>query len=1000
MMKMAFEKNAKLKSMSLPPGVNPKVLQEHAYTSSSTTKAEEKHSSHHSAVTATTSATNITTASSSSTTTTSVTSTSIYSNHKISKSHDFGKEKSAIATPISEKSHHHEEDGFFKKLLHRGNGKKKDTIEETIDKPIEKAEIHSQPEKVERPQKLVIETKPYDAKMSPDGDKFMKSVRSGPAARQRVVPKDLSLSPDTNRRISNELVEKDKLPTVKSPRKSPNALDRSTEFIFAEQHVKTRLYTKSSSVNQSLSRSDELLNSPSDETVTYTNSLSRDGWPLSRMNKKAKIAGLSPFQQRVSEIETPEELSPKRKPVEKSKSFRLYSYNNGSGDNVQMNHNLPSLPDLSNTDKFGGSPVKSPDSTNLTLKFEINDNNLIKSRDDLSRSYMFTKDVKPGITVSSNPPSSLSNNNISQIEENIDKLVKGSFVTVLKKSPSTEIAPEVKVKANVSITNITAAPVEIKKKEEKSKEEKLKEEKLREEKLKEEKNIQSSNEEIALRERSDNGNSTLTRSYRISTPAMEISSSASSLSSSTSSVPEFMKIQLNRVDNVRPKSHVVLSKNSREYETLPRRSSNETLDKETTIMKPPLPPDVTTSTLKRMSINKSQETITESNPVIIVPKSPVKKTAEVVLMKKPEIPKKIEVQPIVPLIQRKPSFEASHHNSRKPSIERVSSRDEFKDGNNNVRQILLERRRSVSDEKAKIERRISVSDESKLNERKKSFEGSNLRKTSSSDDENVVIMRKKSLSSNGSSREDNTPELMKVFARRSLKIKDPEDESKHEEKTNDSNKKFNLNVNLDSDKENQSSSEEKLDRISAKPPEPKTITLTKIPVFETSKGVDVIIEKNREIPKMDSVIPLRKTSGSSANLQGPKPFGITPNRFSSNLNYRNSASFLDIKKNLMQTSPGIPVPVTTILDKVQKSNLINNNTITAPSKISNDTHVKNGNVLNNNTIIMESNGNSIMVQDEYQLGSVAEVQTETQLPEFKGILERRAEWEKRAKAFK
>lgn len=254
------------------------------------------------------------------------------------------------------------------------------------------------------------------------------------------------------------------------------------------------------------------------------------------------------------------------------------------------------------------------------------------------------------------------------------------------------------------------------------------------------------------------------------------------------------------------------------------------------------------------------------------------------------------------------------------------------------RKIILQRRTSVSEERLKFERRISAGDEYKF-ERKKSQSDDGLDVKRASPDNEEVQLRKKS---NEDGR-DETPELMKVFARRSLKIHVDDEEKIHEELA----KMKKLTGNVDSDKENQSSSEEKLDKVAANVTNNNSATLIK------DKDENVI-----EPP------PEKKPA-----LVTPKPFG-TPNRFSNVANYRNTQSFVEVRKNLQA-----------------KNNNNNTNggekpaTATAPSQ-KNDTNLKNNNNNRHTVAITTPAPNTTELEDE---------------TEFKGILQRRAEWEKRAK---
>lgn len=406
-------------------------------------------------------------------------------------------------------------------------------------------------------------------------------------------------------------------------------------------------------------------------------------------------------------------------------------------------------------------------------------------------------------------------NNIIQIEENIDKLVSSPFVpsSLLKNSGATEESG--KSKNNVSITNI-GPEAEITR----SAEEKL----------------PFKSPGVNLRRRSSSN--------------MEKSPSVGSLNtlgSEECKIPEFLRVHLNRVENARPKSSIVFRGTS---DTLPRRYSRD-LDN----TKPPLPPVLNVSTLKRPSINKSQETITESNHVIIVPVNSSRKAS----LESVTEPLPVTAEPKI--------------NSRPDCVSGEKLVDEFS-----------ERKGSVSEEKAKIERRLSIADEKS-------------------------IIRKKSIPSSqtnlkGSNKEDNTPELMKVFARRSMKLKDDDDELVHKSESQSS-------MVTDSDKENQSSSHEEL-------------------------SIDSKVEE-------DTAAREPKTIGDSSSYR-PR-------------------TFLEVK-NMLQSST---------------NNNGNKPALLRTQRVS----------------IVNDPGSMLTVRD-----GVPDPADSDKLPEFKRILERRAEWESRAKMWK
>lgn len=468
-------------------------------------------------------------------------------------------------------------------------------------------------------------------------------------------------------------------------------------------------------------------------------------------------------------------------------------------------------------------------------------------------------------------------NNIIQIEENIDKLVSSPFVpSLLKKVTS---SPEEKQKSNhnVSITTIRPPIVDLV-------------------------SSDSSNEKSSSSEDSSPIKSpSVNLRRRSSSSKMEKSPSVGSLNtlgtSEESKVPEFMRIHLNRVENTRPKSSIVLYKGT--SDTLPRRFSRE-LD----ATKPPLPPVLNTSTLKRPSINKSQETITESNHVIIVP----------VIS-----PRKASIDSLPPPLATNTVAQQANVPTSPMAVEPKSpSVPVTKSG-----EVVMERKGSVSEEKAKIERRLSIADEKNI-----------IRKKSIPTSSNGVNGTK------GSNKEDNTPELMKVFARRSMKLKDDDDEPIPVVQKSDSRS----SMVTDSDKENQSSSREEL----------------------SPKG------------KMEEDMPTVNNSKEGKSRTGDAPY--------------RPRTFLEVKHMLQSTNGNA------VVSNNHKS--ISNGART--QKMGSIVPATTGDTVKKDPssppAIQQSPRNNIV--SEVLPSPVLLISEDDKLPEFKRIVERREEWESRAKMWK
>uniref|UniRef100_A0A1B0DCI2 Uncharacterized protein n=2 Tax=Phlebotomus papatasi TaxID=29031 RepID=A0A1B0DCI2_PHLPP len=743
----------KVRSKSLPPGVNSKMMEQQSGNCLQ-------------------SSTNMFTSSTESS------SSTIYVNPQLSKSYAFEKETESVSS--EERSDALAVDIKAKlRKLSNGSG-------ENLDKLNGEERIKEISDESGRPKGLM--------------ENKIRQPRSGAAARQRIIPKDLSFSPEITRSTkiaigdtttSAVLKETSEIPKICDylPRSEPKI---SSEKLFAKSLIQGGISVKCRETVTPIRGNDEHSDAvaPPPKVVWPDNAFSAGKTRTVEMRK-----------------------SPRRKSVEKSKSFRFYTENDA--EKLSQNH-LPSLPDLSLAtydDKSSSTTRRNSLKYTPSMKFEINDNNLVNPKEE-KHHFEMTNSCGKNIILT---PNKVSNpTNISQIEENIDKLVKSTFVTVLKKSANngTEV---VEAKIRHTPTRETS--------------------------------IDRDGSEGDLR---DNSSADAVKNRRSATFASE----------DDPKVPEFMKIQLNRVDSTRPKSHVVLSKNVKEDT---RRHSTEILDTtKVSLEDKKQPPKVTPAPVHK---NASKKILTD---VIQVPEPIISRTTEAL---------------------------------------------------NEVKTVIAERRLSVSDEKAKIERRLSVSEDTKVERpSRKTSEDSGVVSSSrkaSSDDENVVVLRKKS--SANSSKEDNTPELMKVFARRSLKIKDSDELQLYEqfEKAGTIVGKSTKSSNVDSDKENQSSSEEKLDRLSKTESQIVTVTNGNFTKPPSGREKSAQIEEKVVTPKknVETCDNYRKS-----NLITPKPFAAnSPNRFSSGvLNYRTTpTTFHDIRKSL-----GVSV---TTLEPTNQTNQSNNN---------------------------------------------------------------------------
>ncbi|XP_055907903.1 putative mediator of RNA polymerase II transcription subunit 26 isoform X3 [Eupeodes corollae] len=785
--------------------------------------------------------------------------------------------------------------------------------------------------------------------------------KSGPAARQRYIPKDLQ-QPQMMMDVDVNL------------KHSRTSLDSSEK---AESHMREEFISKTIALSK-ISKSHTEESFQSTTLVREINAM-RDQ-QKEHFEKKPKMLGMSAFQQKMSrsndsfnmssstdsvEMLLGSDLRKRGKSVEKSKSFRTYIESKEDKEIPSLRNQVPSLPDLSQK-----SDNDLEDEKHLSLGFEINDNNLVKQKSsDLPLTHgIYTKNII--LTTSKNMPSriqtkspllgtSACSTNISEIEQNIDMLVKSPFVSVLRKSATISDSVASKLAPNVTISPMPNKRVDVIAKVENKIDRILRTEdkdlfippatpaappptpatpppilvaptivhsptkvQMREKP----KIVADSENRKSLRERNSSPQTTASSKSNSFHRSRRSSSVIESSSPSTKGVPEFMKIQLNRVDPVRPKSNVVLSKNAREStEDLTRRFSNESV--EISEVKPPTPTDEDSPQIIPMVRSNSS---TSSRSDESLPKSPTKKTPD-----------------------------------EENNITRIDTNTPI---NNNI--PLHERRRLfLSEDKLKNDRKI---EEMKL-ERKKSM-SEEVRKMPTEEEPVVVILRKKSFGviqpSANNNKDDPTPELMKVFARRSLKIKD-------EDLPDPPIKKFVPSV--DSDKENQSSSEEKLDKLSA--------------IQQQQNGLpksDSDISKNR-----NSLADFRNIKSQSLNNNGmgtPTKTFLPPIRLSGPF------------RQASQGSPVMGKSIDSTTNNNNNNSLTNNNNNMSVAKPierqSLGTVLLSSSVPPSVTSTVEQNNFSTTtttftratIERSATMATMNRVESE-----FKGIHQRRAEWEKRAK---
>lgn len=397
--------------------------------------------------------------------------------------------------------------------------------------------------------------------------------------------------------------------------------------------------------------------------------------------------------------------------------------------------------------------------------------------------------------------------------------------------------------------------------------------------------------------------------------------------------------------------------------------------------------------------------------------------------------------------------------------------DDDNDGN-----IVIERRKSVSDKKLKFEQQIEkIQAEVKRSSICAALVADKYatgRKLSLEDESNSssVVLRGKKSATKPSDSDDPTPELMKVFARRSLKIKDTD-----EYQVNDDGEREALNQKMNESNDANNDTNNNMNRINnAKNATTRFNTDSDKENHVTTSGtqsgmpkVEIYIKPNKELAtaeKCDASSPKKETIGAKNSIDMTsvksigKLFNGASNRFSTVTatnpttnsvisNYRNSSAFFE---NLNHTSNS-PLRTATKLTASDTSaslqdngvvliiekNQTNNNDNCIHNKFNTNNAYNNNNFSKNTTPIISNkigqiqstigrnvnnanannanaNANTISNVDDNITTNTNKTTTPPTAPtnqsdtvnasqdiEYKGILERKAEWEKRAsQAFK
>ncbi|XP_022223581.2 myb-like protein A isoform X3 [Drosophila obscura] len=640
--------------------------------------------------------------------------------------------------------------------------------------------------------------------------------KSGPAARQRYIPQELGSS---------------------SPAVTLNS---------SPSNDVTNLLSKSTRGNDTFQST----------TLVREQQVRAETTDRAHFERKPRIVGLSAFQQKLSRssdsmghnssssnsLETStDEPSPlyyeekQRKTVEKSRSFRNYQEERESVVESTVVHNhMPSLPDLSISFRLPSyykqhsprSPPQSPRSPLspntkcVSLGFEINDNKLLQGRTECTGQFPALTKSSPQrsnkLLVQSSPGPA----NISQIEQNIDMIVKSPLVSVLRKSatvseqltveqatPAAKLQPERPKLLDLGKKPITSTAMAIcspSPASPLSKSAKL-----------------SHSPPATPAKSSNNNNNNNNNSCE--------SSRRNSSNVETAVEPEFMKIQLNRVDQAslhKKTNHLVLAKNlkspterSQSSDDLSsRRSSGASVEvvQQTGMQTDRSPSAVPPNRRQALEPNLGRQLRSVSANSVRTSFGSSSGSTEGLSSANtpattPSTPKSNGIPIPIARLETAPPREQKENKLNRLSLE--ERKRLFLNEERTERHAVEQRKQSIG--KAELPPAVSAPAPAAA----PATPPRTPELAEVNGNANPVVLRKKSFAScNGSpspNKDDPTPELMKVFARRSLKVKDDEVVAPAQPVS----KKISApsgSQSVDSDKENQSNSEEKLDKLSPK----------------------------------------------------------------------------------------------------------------------------------------------------------------------------------------
>lgn len=761
---------------------------------------------------------------------------------------------------------------------------------------------------------------------------------SGAASRQRVLPQEIT---DSSNLISAETGNSKLIDDEPSTQQSnPMLTMANNSYRIVSRNFRQSQYRSEEFLNSERGRQDSVDDLKA-AAGPHSISLPRSMWPNDTKFIQSPIRSVvSPRwnQRKISKINEQSDRefgSSNGKTVEKSKSFRLYTKAHaGTADDDRFSKyksassgNMPSLPDLSSSTPSFASPRGSNDfgpfylndkSSTRQSTSSLGSPDVGRNRFDIN-DFGFLPKSKP---LRSETDSSRQSNEVLSTEgvvahkplgeiEDSIDQIMKSSLTTILRKSSTTDLYQVRTSADKSTLELMKGDI---------------------------------------MEGNELGVATV-----VSPPLLHYSVTASKLdtksfaqSKSASNIPEFLQIQLNRTETTGNKLKTPLEST---------RSTSTSFDEDKA------------RRLSSESIEIADQKSTVNNGI---------RNSNHNLLKSTETPGKRKARPI----SSAATFDSSED-------ARSTDDSELDDGHLDTgmrarNTDVYESRRSVSDKKLKYEKRI---EEIQHNMRRTSASGTAIatieknaqsRKSSIDSENSSVVLRNKrpSLCSSSSvNASDGTPELMKVFARRSLKIKDANDYlTDHDESPSEKQETKMISKNsVDSDKENQSGGD----------------------------GLKGSTEKLASIIKADSIAPKSKGNRISTNIKEKGELLTKSNQLKDDPL---------VNKSKLKSENRFTAPASHFQDRKNLNNIstatVNVANTTGNIAISNhESKIENDNLNNNINTNTNTNSGACGLNNNLNSGKSLESNSPRtnavdDCSSFKGILERRAEWEKRAKAYK